>query len=137
MICNVSKDPIDYYASRIIIPESIDLDNNFDDEYSFNHKTCDQIIGSNCFEEVLSEWDFRIYLGNKYESVVKATLRENFISSLKFYSKRLKIAIFSDSMDGDQKESIRKLMIVDLRGRAKPIVIQNSMRIPFIRTFKD
>jgi hypothetical protein len=40
-------------------------------------------------------------------------------------------------MDEDQKETIRKVLIVDLRGIAKPIVIQNSMRIPFIRTFKD
>jgi hypothetical protein len=30
---------MEFYASRIMIPESVDLDKNFDSEYSFENKT--------------------------------------------------------------------------------------------------
>ena len=75
-------------------------------------------------------------MGNKYYSVVKAKLQDQ-SKDLKFYSKRLDIAIFSDSKDSGKKEINHKLIIIDLRGKAKPIVIDKPMRIPFIRTFED
>jgi hypothetical protein len=81
-----------------MIPESINLNKDFDAEYSFEKKTCSEIIGSNCFEEVLSEWDFRIFIGNMHQSFVKPHLSE-YSKSLKFYSKRLNIAIFSHPND--------------------------------------
>jgi len=76
-------------------------------------------------------------LGNKYESVVKAPLGETFIRDFKFYSKRLNIAIFTDSLQLEEERFIHKLMIIDMRGRVKPIIIENLVRIPYIRTFKD
>jgi hypothetical protein len=75
-------------------------------------------------------------MGNNYQSFVKAHLTDQ-SKDLKFYSKRLNLAIFSDSKDSGKKEINHKLIIIDLRGISKPIIIDKVMRIPFIRTFED
>jgi len=40
IICNYFKEPIESYASRIMIPESINLDKNFDNEYTYDNLAC-------------------------------------------------------------------------------------------------
>jgi len=39
-IFNFSKEPMEFYTSRILIPELIDVDKDFDSEYFFENKKC-------------------------------------------------------------------------------------------------
>lgn len=107
---------MEYYTSRTVLPEKIEIDKSVDPTYIFENKTCEQTFGVNCFDEVLSEWDLRIHMGIKYTEVVKSKVSEG-AKDLKFYSKRLNIAIFGDSKEPSRKEVNHNLTIIDLRGK--------------------
>ncbi len=64
----------------------------------------------------MSEWDLRIHMGQKYVELVKSKVSEAG-KDLKFYSKRLNIAIFGDSKEVGKKEVNHNLTIIDLRGK--------------------
>lgn len=55
-------------------------------------------------------------MGKKYTEVVKSKVSEG-AKDLKFYSKRLNIAIFGDSKEPSRKEVNHNLTIIDLRGK--------------------
>ena len=76
-------------------------------------------------------------MGNKFESIVKTFLLEKDLDLI-FYSKRLNIAIFYDNIQQKSyKDEIRhKLIIIDLRGKTKPLDISGPMSAPFIRSIK-
>ena len=77
-------------------------------------------------------------MGNKFESIVKTFLLEKDLVLI-FYSKRLNIAIFYDKIyQKSYEDEIRhKLIIIDLRGKTKPLDISGPMSDPFIRSIKN
>jgi len=129
------RDPLFYYSSRTVLPETLDLDKNFDPSYKI--EMLKQIIGINCFQEILSESDLRMHMGSRYIEVVKSRLTES-CKHLMFYSKRLNIAIFEDGQNENNKKEVRRqFIVIDLRGKSKPVLFEGIMRTPTIRNFQD
>jgi hypothetical protein len=77
-------------------------------------------------------------MGNKFEGIVKTFLLEKDLDLI-FYSKRLNIAIFYDNIQqkSNNDEISHKLIIIDLRGKTKPLDISGPMSAPFIRSIKN
>jgi len=55
-----------------------------------------------------------------------------------FYSKRINIAIFEDGQNENNKKEVRRqFIVIDLRGKSKPVLFEGIMRTPTIRNFQD